>query len=109
MIKDSYLPDPPLTVEERARVAALSPAQVQDIDDALMANVSRQWRKVARVVMSAMIDLKRDGKRVIGIPDIFYAERIRELMNQGRIEGDGDFSRMGRSEVRLSPTPDAEK
>jgi hypothetical protein len=109
MIEDNYPPDPPLRAEERARVAELSTAQIQAIDDALMANVSIRWRKVARVVMSAMDALKQEGNLLTGIPDIFYAERVRELMNRGQIEGDGDFSRMGRSEVRLPPTVEAKE
>jgi hypothetical protein len=106
--RQAYPPDPPLTAEERARVSALNPEQIQAIDDALMANVSGRWRKVARVVLSAMSDLERDGKRVMGIPDIFYAERIRELIKRGQIEGAGDFNRMGRSEVRLPSDQNAE-
>jgi len=101
MTKDDYPADPSLTNEELVRVAALNPADIQLIDDALMANVDRQWRKVARVVMSAMIDLKKQGPRVSGIPDVYYAERVRELMHRGLVEGDGDFTRMGRSEIRL--------
>ena len=104
MTRDYYPPDPPLTAEERSRVALLSPEQLQAVDAALMANISDQWRKVARVVMSAMSDLDEEGKRVIGIPDIFYVERIREFMKAGHIEGDGDFTRAGRSEIRLPPT-----
>jgi len=107
MMRDDYPPDPPLTAEERGRASALSSEQVQEIDDALMANVSDRWRKVARVVASAMSDLKRDTIFVMGIPDIFYAERIRELIKRGQIEGDGDFTRMGRSEVRLPYGHDA--
>ena len=98
MTDEDYPPDPPLTAEQRAKVAALSRAQIQAIDDALLSNVSSQWRKVARVVGTTMMTLK---DRIVGIPDIYYAERLRGFVNKGLIEAEGDFTRMGRCEVRL--------
>ena len=101
MTDDYYPPDPPLSAEQSALVNALTPEQIQAIDDALMSNVAARWRKVARVVMSAMDDLDKNGARVTEIPDIFYAERIRDMLKRGLLEGEGDFTRMSLSEVRL--------
>jgi hypothetical protein len=36
-----------------------------------------------------------------GIPDVFYAQRIRELVRTGRLEADGNLAYMNFSEVRL--------
>jgi hypothetical protein len=90
-------PDPPLTPEEQAKVSALTAEQLQTIDAALLVYVVPSWRKVARVVGSAMMDL--DGK-IEDIPDIFYAERVRELVRSGIIESQGNLMFMRYSEVR---------
>lgn len=92
------LPDPPLTAEAAALARALTPAQVSAIDAALLAQVSEDWRKIARVVGFAMMD---QAVRVSGLPDIFYADRVRELIAAGRLESQGDVSAMGLGEVRL--------
>jgi hypothetical protein len=98
MSQQEMLPDPPLTEEQHSRVATLSDAQIKAIDDALMANITGQWRKVARVVGTAMLQ-QRD--RVIGIPDLFYAERVKVLVAKGAVEAAGNLNCMRFSEVRL--------
>jgi hypothetical protein len=90
-------PDPPLTREQQERVAALSPAEVQAIDEALLANMSERWRKVARVVGTTMSNLQ---DRPIGVPDLYYAGRVREFVTQGLIESQGNLTYMRYSEVR---------
>ncbi|MBN6112441.1 DUF3658 domain-containing protein [Xanthomonas bonasiae] len=90
--------DPALDADEAASVAALGPDDVRAIDHALTANCHTQWRKVAYVVGMAM-DACPD--RFHDIPDIFYAERVRALVSQGVLQGQGNLSRMRFSEVRL--------
>ena len=92
-------PDPPLSPEEHARVAELSEQDLRNIDEALLAEASAQWRKVARLVGGAM---SHQSTRVPGIPDLFYAQRVRRLVDTGLLESSGDLGYMGRSEVRLS-------
>jgi hypothetical protein len=84
--------------DETVRVARLSKRDVQSIDEALLAEASVQWRKVARVVGGAM---GKQRTRVPGIPDTYYAQRVRHLVERGLLESDGDLHHMGRSEVRL--------
>lgn len=84
--------------DETVRVARLSKRDVQNIDESLLAEASVQWRKVARVVGGAMSSQRT---RVVGIPDTYYAQRVRHLVERGLLESDGDLSYMGRSEVRL--------
>jgi hypothetical protein len=69
-----------------------------DIDRALMAHVTNQWRKVARVVASAMLDL---GERRRGRDDLYFSGRVAFLAVTRAIEYDGDLGQMGRCEVRL--------
>ena len=39
--------------------------------------------------------------RVIGIPDVFYAQRVRKLVEDGHLEAQGNLAYMRYSEVRL--------
>jgi hypothetical protein len=91
-------PDPPLSLEESARVAELGDRDIRNIDEALMAEASPQWRKVARLVGGAM---SHEPTRIDGIPDLFYAQRVRHLVERGLLESRGDLRYMGFSEVRL--------
>lgn len=80
-------------------IAALQPEQMQAIDAALMHAADRQWRKVALVV-GTMMDSVTD--RTLGIPDVFYAQRVAALVAHGRLESQGDLARMRYSEVRIA-------
>jgi hypothetical protein len=96
---DEEAPDPPLTPQQRRLVKALTSAQIRAIDLALLANISPNWRSVARVVAATMLDVEN---RAGGIPDVFYAERVRLLVERGIIEAQGDMSRMRLLEVRFA-------
>ena len=39
--------------------------------------------------------------RVPGLPDLYYAQRVRELVAKGALVAEGNLSCMGFSEVRL--------
>jgi len=89
---------PPLTEEEyQERIDALTPVDLQRIDDALMAGVSTQFRTVARVVGTAMSAKEADDR----IPDYFYASRLRKLVGEGRLVAQGISNTWGFSEVKL--------
>lgn len=92
--------DGPLTPEEEAMVARLSESEIREIDEALVAHAMRHWRKVAMVVGTTMSSLPN---RVPGIPDVFYAMRVRKLVEDGVLESQGNLARMRFSEVRLRP------
>ena len=68
------------------------------IDEAIIANASTQWRKVARVIGSAMMDR---SATVPPVPDIFYAERVHNLVAAGKLESQGDVDFVRLSEIRL--------
>jgi hypothetical protein len=89
--------DPPLDAEDLEAVAALTPDDFNAIDRALLTTSSTSWRKVASVVGTAM-DAYPDLYKV---PDVFYAQRVRALVAEGKLEARGNLHRMRFSEVRL--------
>jgi hypothetical protein len=92
-----YEPDDPEPgVEQRQVIEALRIDQLLAIDQALLASTDHHWRKLAFVVATAMT---RDD-HVIGVPDVFYAERTRLLVEQGELEARGWLSRMRYCEIR---------
>jgi hypothetical protein len=97
------VPDAPLTKAQRELVESLSEAEIRAIDEALLANVTDQWRKVARVVGVTMMSLP---DRIAGIPDVFYSQRLRKLTEEGRLESQGDLALMRYSEIRLPRAPE---
>jgi hypothetical protein len=72
----------------------------EEIDHALMSNITNQWRKVARVVMTTMSQLKTGRKPVLQ-NDLYFARRVALLADKGLIENKGDLDRMRECEVRL--------
>jgi len=92
-------PDAPADENALKLIAALRPAPIQGIDTALFNACDHHWRKVAWVVGTVMGSM---ADRVPGIPDSFYAKRVAEMVALGRLEFQGDLSRMRYSEVRLT-------
>ena len=92
-------PLPPLNEEQEAKVALLTDEDLKMIDQGLLSNASKKWRKVARVVGSTM-DYGSPA-RIDGIPDIFYAQRVRKLVECGKLESTGNLDYIGYSEVRF--------
>src|SRR5262249_46688962 len=98
---DDTEPDGPLTAEEEGRARLLTPDDLQRIDACLLAHTSNQWRKVARVIATTMSTV---GDQFPGIPDVFYSQRIKGLVESGVLEAAGNLNRMRYSEIRL-PAP----
>jgi hypothetical protein len=101
MIPSDNHDDPPLDAEDLRAVAALSRDDLAAIDKALLASSSGDWRKVALVVAVAM-DVYPG--QYLDIPDVFYSQRIQELVSGGQLEAQGNLRRMRFSEVRLAST-----
>ncbi|WP_372743183.1 DUF3658 domain-containing protein [Neptunomonas sp.] len=89
--------DPPLTPEQQAQASALSDSELTEIDEAILRNTDTNWRKVARVVGSTMLNLEGKHK---GLPDVFYAQRIKSLVKGGLLVSQGNLNRMRQSEVK---------
>ncbi|MFL9982920.1 DUF3658 domain-containing protein [Paraburkholderia sediminicola] len=96
--------DAPLTAEQLEAVSVLNEATLSQIDEAILRNVTKDWRKVAMVVG---ITMQQNALQVKGIPDVFYAQRVILLAEKGAIEAAGNLRRMRRCEIRLPPS-DAE-
>ncbi len=88
--------DPALTREQAALCSQLTGEQLAAIDAALLSHCSSSWRKVAFVVGAALHEAQLPG-----VPDVFFGQRLKAQVARGRLEGRGDFSRMGYSEVRI--------
>ncbi len=89
-------PHQPLDAAEREAVAALTSSDVAHIDAAILRHVTGQWRKVAMIVVSAMAE----PGLVHGLPDVYFAERLKLLVASRRVEARGDLDRMRFSEAR---------
>jgi hypothetical protein len=92
------VPDGPMTSEEQAIARALSQDLVDRIDAALLSQAKTRWRKVAMVVGLTMSET---ALRVPGLPDLFYAERVKALFARGDLLAQGNLDYMRYSEVRL--------
>jgi hypothetical protein len=89
-----------MTPAQEAAVARLSPAKIAALDAALLYNTSGRWRKLAMVI-AKMWD---HAEHVEGIPDSFYAIRVRSLVERGLLESQGNLDYMRFSEVRRPST-----
>jgi hypothetical protein len=92
------VPDPPLSIEEAARVSKLSADDLDAVDAVVLSCAHSRWRKVAMVVSLSMEKLEA---RYSGFSDVFYAHRVRSLVECGKLESQGDLSCMRFGEVRL--------
>jgi hypothetical protein len=87
-----------LTPQEQAVADALSLDLLRRIDAALLSHARRTNRKVAMLVGLTMGD---PSLRVPGLPDVFYAQRVRMLVDRGLLLAEGSLGYMRYSEVRL--------
>ena len=98
MEEEIPIPDPTLSPEEEARVAQLTTKEIEVIDETLMSNAKPRWRKIAMLVGLTIGQLQ---DRIKDIPDIYYAQRVRRLVESGHLESQGNLAYMRFSEVRL--------
>lgn len=87
--------------EDLLAVSALTEEDIAAIDDAILAEASIHWGKVAMVVIKAM-DAYPD--KYLDIPDSFYGQRVRQLVLSGKLQSQGNLCRMRFSEVCLPST-----
>ena len=92
------LEDRPLSSQEEQLAASLPVETVALIDQELLANVQTQFRKVAMVIALAMENPQLEE---IGLPDVYFARRIRRLVEDGKLISVGDTKRMRACEVRI--------
>jgi hypothetical protein len=76
------------------------------IDGLIAAFAKPVWRKVARIILEIMRVCERD---TFDVDPLTVAGRIRFLVEQGRLEAQGDLAQWRFSEVRQPATADAER
>jgi len=97
MDKHDLRPDPELSQEQVNVVKNLNEIQIEEIDSLLFSSTSGHFKKVAMVVGSAMLEAKNKYQ---GVPDLYFAQRIREMVANGTLESQGFLANMRYSEVR---------
>jgi len=85
-----------LTPLENELCGNLTHEQLNIIDESILANVKSSYRKVAMVVGLA-IKTSIDG---LTIPDIFYSQRVKHLVEKGVLDSVGDVKKMRFSEIK---------
>lgn len=90
--------NPPLSDEERSAAAELTAADLEMIVNAILANSSNRWLKVARVVVATEREL---ANRYPKLSHVFYAQFLPGLVQEGRLESRGNLAYMRFSEVRV--------
>jgi hypothetical protein len=99
MSKEKVPVDPELTQDQLEFVQNLTKEQIEEIDQALLHNISGDFRKVGRLVGGAM---NSQVTRIKGVPDIFYAQRVYHLVECDVLMSQGHFKNMGYCEVKLN-------
>jgi hypothetical protein len=105
MNSETYLPkyipqDLTLNLEQNLRISRLTLADIEKIDKWLLSFATHKPQKVAFLLMSAMQQLLSVYPDV---PDIFYILRVQKLIEEGRLELDGNMNSWRKCEVRLPP------
>jgi hypothetical protein len=91
-------PDPPLNAEQSLHVSRLTQEELWEMDRVLLEQASENWKKVSRIVGMTMTELRG---RIPHVPDLYYAQRVRHLVEAGKLESQGNLAYMRYSEVRL--------
>jgi Protein of unknown function len=71
----------------------------EEIDVLLLANSSKAWRKVARVVGTSMQQVNQKDR--VNKDDLYFAKRVEFIVNKGLLEYEGDLNDMRSCEIRL--------
>ena len=87
-----------MTPQEQVVTDALSIELLRRIDAALLSHARKTNRKVSMLVSLTMMD---PSLRVPGLSDVFFARRIRMLVDKGLLVAEGTLGYMRYSEVRL--------
>jgi hypothetical protein len=95
--------DDRMTLEEHDRVNALSPADVQAIDAAVLAVASDRFQKLFSIVGRLLQGFADARPARMLVPTGYLVRRIAHLAERRELLARGDLRRMGHGEVRRSP------
>jgi hypothetical protein len=90
--------DSPMDWDDYGLIDELTVEQLRGIDSALMSLATVKPRKVAAIIGRTMI---ASPARVPGLPDYFYLERVRLLVEGGELRALGDVDDLIKCEVLL--------
>ena len=90
-------PDTLLEPYEEEELSRLTAAQVRHVDEAILASCVPSWKKVANVVGTAS---EQASDWLAEIPCGYFAQRVKALVQAGRLESQGNLDYMRFSEVR---------
>jgi hypothetical protein len=76
----------------------MSPASDQDIDALILSTAVRQWRKVAFIIGTVLMTYRKSAAET---NEDIIADRVRALVDAGKLESQGNLNRWRHSEVRL--------
>lgn len=82
---------PPSTLlepDEQEAVSRLTAAQAREVDETLLAACGPSWKKVASVVGTASTQV---SEQLAEIPVGYFAQRVKALVEAGRLEGQGNL------------------
>ena len=95
---EDYIPAPPLTKEQLALIETLNEVELNKIDEIILSNADQNWRKVACIIGKTMQELPENMQK---IPENYYPQRLTYLVEEGKLESQGDLAYMRYSEVRI--------
>jgi hypothetical protein len=98
MNEEISIPNGDLTEEQKIFVSNLSDEELNGVDQFILSIASYRWKKVAMLVATVMLDYPGAFDE---LPDVFYSLRIRKLVEDGKLELQGNLMYMRFSEVRL--------
>jgi hypothetical protein len=84
--------------EEWALMRQASAAEAAAVDALVLGHCTDGWQKIARVVGASLDDY---DARFSHLPYVYMQVRMRDLVEQGRIECQGDVMALRTAEVRL--------
>lgn len=83
--------------EDVKAIAALTDADVDAIDNAILSKLRSHWQKTALIIAAAMYAYPdKYGE----IPDVFYGQRVLALAQKGLLDASGNLRKWRFSEVR---------
>ena len=90
--------NPPISGEEKAAADLLSQQELEAIDVCILSHCTEHFYKVARIMGQTEDDL---AERFPMLSYVFYTQRLKHLVDTGRLVAAGDVFKIRFSEVRL--------
>ena len=95
---DRAMDDMTLEQAERDAIARLDDGDLEQIDRAILSALGNTWQKAGFIASGVMIAAPDEYEE---LPEVFYAVRIRALVQAACIEGKGDPQVLKTFEIRL--------